>query len=73
MCLNKNYHAKSNVPANCFKHIHSRSNHETKGPLWIVYTKLAFKQISQPGWQQNQKNEKVVFQVDLPENVYILC
>ena len=71
MCLNKNYQAKSKVPDNHFKHTHSHSNHAQKGSLWIVYTKLALTRISQPSWQQSQKN-KVVFQVDVPENVYIL-
>ena len=33
MCLNKNYRAKSKVPDNYFKHLHSHSNHVTKGTI----------------------------------------
>ena len=33
MCLNKNYQAKSKVPDNYFRHIHSHSNHVTKGAI----------------------------------------
>ena len=71
MCLNKNYQAKAKVPDNYFKHIHSpfqpcdkRAHYGLFTP--ILHTNFPTKMAIKP------KNEKVVFQVDLPENVYIL-
>ena len=72
MFLNKNYQAKSKVPDNYFKHIHSYSNHVTKGPIMDCLHQVSSHTNFSTKLATKQKNEMLLFKIDLLENVYIL-